>query len=97
MTVLTTEKLSTRSELKAYSKQARLIYEKLKDELEQKHKGEYIVINPNNGDYFVGPDRPELLERTKLKYSKVLLFTHHIGYRASLHFGGRGISNGKGS
>jgi|GEM_PF-1214641 len=94
MTVLTTEKLPLRSELKDYSKKARIVYAKLKDELVEKHWGEYVVINPNNGDYFVGIDRSELLAMAKLKYPKVLLFSHHIGYRASLHFGGRGISDG---
>lgn len=95
MTVLTTEKLPLRSELKNYSKQARIVYEKLKDKLEEEHWGEYVVINPNNGDYFVGIERSEVLARAKLKYPNVLLFSHHIGYRASLHFGGRGISDGK--
>jgi hypothetical protein len=95
MTALTTEKLPTRSELRGYSTKARLIYDKLKDELERNHRGEYVVINPNNGDYFIGQDRSEVLAKAKLKYPKVLLFSHHIGYRASLHFGGRGISDGK--
>jgi len=95
MTALTTEKIPSRSELKTYSTKARLIYDRLKDELERKHWGEYIVINPNNGDYFVGQDRSEVLAKAKLKYPNVLLFSHHIGYRASLHFGGRGISDGK--
>ena len=95
MTVLTTENVPTRSELKAYSKRSRAIYEKLKDELERKNWGEYVVINPNNGDYFVGPDRANVLEMAKLKYPNVLMFSHHIGYRASIHFGGRGISDGK--
>lgn len=92
--LLTTENLPTRSELKTYSKQARLIYEKLKEELERIHLGEYVVINPNNGDYFVGIDRSEVLARAKLKYPDVLMFSHCIGYRASIHFGGRGISDG---
>jgi hypothetical protein len=95
MTALTTEKLPTRSELRTYSTKARLIYEKLRDELERKYWGEYVVINPNNGDYFVGQDRSEVLAQAKQKYPNVLLFSHHIGYRASLHFGGRGISDGK--
>lgn len=95
MTVLTTEKLPLRSELKDYSEKARIVYEKLKDELEEKHWGEYVVINPNNGDYFVGINRSEVLARAKLKYPTVLMFSHRIGYRASIHFGGRGISDGK--
>jgi len=94
MTALSTEKIPSRSDLKTYSRQARLIYEKLKNELERKHWGEYVVINPNNDDYFVGTDRSEVLARAKLKNPNVLLFSHHIGYRASLHFGGRGINGG---
>lgn len=96
MIVLTTEKLPSRSELIDYSRRARIIYEKLKQKLEQEHWGEYVVINPTNGDYFVGVDRSEVLAKAKIKYPDVLLFSHRIGYRASLHFGGRGISDGKG-
>ena len=96
MTALTTKKLPTRSELRTYSTKARLIYDRLKDELERKHWGEYVVINPNNGDYFVGQDHSDVLAMAKLKYPNVLFFSHRIGYRASLHFGGRGISDGKG-
>lgn len=95
MTILATEKIPARSELKSYSRQALSIYEKLKEELEQNHWGEYVVINPNNGDYFIGSDRSEVLAIAKAKYPNILLFSHRIGYRASLHFGGRGISDGK--
>lgn len=95
MTILTNEKIPSRTDLKTYSKQTRLIYENLKQKLEQEHWGEYVVINPMNGDYFIGVDRSEVLAKAKLKYPNVLLFSHRIGYRASLHFGGRGISDGK--
>lgn len=94
MTILTTDKIPSRSDLKTYSRQARLIYEKLKEDLEKNHWGEYVVINPNNGDYFVGSDRSEVLAVARAKYPNVLFFSHRIGYRASLHFGGRGIDNG---
>jgi hypothetical protein len=93
MTALSTEKIPSRSDLKTYSRQARLVYEKLKQKLEQEHWGEYVVINPTNGDYFVGVDRSEVLAKAKIKYPNVLMFSHRIGYRASLHFGRRGISD----
>ena len=95
MTVLTTKNLPTRSELKAHSNLSLEIYAKLKDELKRKNWSEYVVINPNNGDYFVGPDRAKVLEKAKLKYPNILMFSHHIGYPASVHFGGRGISDRK--
>ncbi|UCE06342.1 MAG: hypothetical protein JSW07_22670 [bacterium] len=95
MIALTTEKLPKHSELEDYSKRARLIYEKLKDELEQRHWGEYAVINPDDGNYFVGPDRSEILSQAKLKYPDILLFSHRMRYRASFHFGGRGVNDGK--
>lgn len=95
METLTTSRIPTREEREAYGEAARAIYEKLREGLEAKHWGEYIVIHPVNGDFAIAAEEDEALERMRDKYPGVLFFTIRIGYRAVYHFGASGLSDGQ--
>lgn len=92
---LTTSRIPSREERKAYGTAARAIYESLREKLEKEHWGEYIVIHPGTGDYAVAGDADEALEQMRAQYPGVLFFTIRIGYRAEYHFGSSGLSDGK--
>jgi hypothetical protein len=95
MEALTTDRLATRQEINAYGEAARKIYEPLRSMLEAKHWGKYIAINPVNGDYTIGRSLEAADNKLRKKYPEVAFYTLRIGYRAVVHFGGRGASDGK--
>jgi hypothetical protein len=95
MEALTTDRLATRQEIDAYGDAAEKIYAPLRPELEAKHWGEYIAIFPVNGDYAIGRTLDAADKKLRKKYPDVAFFTIRIGYRAVVHFGGRGASDGK--
>jgi len=95
MEALTTDRLPTRQEINAYGEAARKIYEPFRSKLEAEHWGKYITIHPVNGDYAISRSHDAALNKMKKKYPEVVFYTIRIGYRAVVHFGGRGASDGK--
>lgn len=95
MQTLTTNRIPTREERKAYGAAARAIYDSQREQLEKDHWGEYVVIHPGNGDYIIAADEEVALEQMRDKYPGILFFTIRIGYRAEYHFGASGLSDGK--
>jgi len=70
--ILTTNRIPTRDERKAYGLAARAIYETRREQLERDHWGEYLVIHPGNGDYMVAVDEEEALQQMRAKYPGIL-------------------------
>lgn len=95
MEALTTDRLPTRQEIDAYGDAAEKIYEPLRPQLEAEHWGKYITIYPVNGDYAIGRTHRAALKKMQKKYPGVAFFTIRIGYKAVVHFGGSGASDGK--
>lgn len=61
------------------------IYYILKDKLEKKYsKDNYVVINPETKDYFVGKTSVEAMKKAREKYHKGKLFLAQIGRIAGL-------------
>ena len=59
------------------------IYAKIKAKLEPAHKGEFVAIEVDTGDYFVGKDPIEADEKAREKYPDAVFFLARIGYRAA--------------
>jgi len=59
------------------------IYEKIKDKLVPEHKGDFIAIEVDTGDYFVGKDPIEADEKAREIYPDAVFFLARIGYRAA--------------
>ena len=59
------------------------LYEQsLKPLVEQKHFGEYLVVDIETGDYELGPDYIQPTEKLLAKRSDAPLYALRIGYRA---------------
>lgn len=89
------KRLPTKEERAEVGKAADALYAPLRERLEQEHWGEYISINVANGDYALAPDHSEAVQAIKAKYPGIIPFTIRIGYKAIVHFGGTGVSDGK--
>ena len=59
------------------------IYAKIKDKLEPTHKGEFVAIEVDTGDYFVGKDPIEADRKAREKYPDAVFFLARIGYRTA--------------
>ncbi|MCR4432267.1 MAG: hypothetical protein NUV45_14795 [Tepidanaerobacteraceae bacterium] len=58
-------------------------YEEIKDELEEKHHGDYVMIEVDSGDYFVGETPQEALQRAENAYPDKVFCLIRIGYEAA--------------
>jgi hypothetical protein len=62
------------------------IYERIKDTLEPKHKGEIVAIEVTTGDYFIGKDVTGADRKAREKYPDEVFYLAKIGYNAVWHF-----------
>lgn len=59
------------------------IYAKLKEQLEQEHRGEFVAIEVESGDYFLGKTFQEADKKAREKYPKSVFYVVRIGRRAT--------------
>ena len=65
-------RIPTREQLKQLSQKANAFYEPLREKLEKEHRGEYITIHPDNGDYAICSGRSDAAHEMRAKYPNVL-------------------------
>lgn len=71
------------------SKKGRKIFEALPPELIDKHHGQFIAIEAESGDYFIGETGIEATRKGQLKHPGKIFFLGRIGYRTAYSFKGR--------
>ena len=75
-------------ESKAVTENARRIYEsQLRGELEQKHSGKYVCIEPMSGSYFLGDTFDRAVNAAIDAFPGRLTHTLRVGHSAALHLG----------
>jgi hypothetical protein len=81
-------KTMTRSEVEELVRRAEEIYEsRLRAILKPEHMDEFVAIEPESGDYFLGKTLNEATRAARLVYPEQLTHAMRIGHRAALHFG----------
>jgi len=58
-------------------------YEEIKNELEAQHHGEYVMIEVDSGDYFVGKTSEEALHQAQFAHPDKVFYLIRIGYKAA--------------
>jgi hypothetical protein len=70
------------------ARHAESIYDqRLKAELERSHLDEFVAIEPESGDYFLGKTLSEAIGRARHAHPDRLAHAVRVGHRAALHFG----------
>lgn len=59
---------------------------KLKGKLEPRYKGQYVVIEPESGDYFIGQDPHKANQEAQKKYPEKVFYLKKIGYDSAFSF-----------
>jgi hypothetical protein len=71
------------------AEQAKEVYElRLKSELEAKHRGEFVAIEPISEAYFLAPEFIDAAMAAKNAYPERKSFILRIGHEAAFHIGG---------
>jgi len=75
-------------ETKSVIARAKEIYEqRLRSSLELNHKDQFVAIEPDSGEYFVGDTFDAAVKLAKSKYPSKLSHTIRIGHAAAFHIG----------
>jgi hypothetical protein len=70
------------------ARQAEVIYkERLKPRLEAEHRGQFVVIEPDSGDYFLGRTLSEAAWAASKVYPDRPMYGMRIGYPSAVEFG----------
>ncbi len=68
---------------------AKLLYEeKLRDQLEREHRNQFVAIEPDSGDYFLGETYGEAVRAARQAHPNQISFVLRVGHDAAIHLGG---------
>ena len=71
-----------------FVRQAEEVYEaRLRKVLEPEHMGEFVAIEPESGDYFLGKTVSEAIGAARRSHPDRLAHAMRVGHKAALHFG----------
>lgn len=58
-------------------------YEEIREELEAEHYGDYVMIEVDSGDYFLGKTPQQALQKAKDVHPDKAFYLIRIGYKAA--------------
>ena len=75
-------------ETKRVIERAKRIYaDQLKSRLESEHWDQFVAIEPESGEFFLGETFDDAVKSARTKYPSRLSHTIRIGHRAAYHLG----------
>ena len=77
---MATTKVINKHELAA---QGESLYAQLRAKLEKEHRGEFVAIEVESGDYFLGKTLQEADKKARVKYPSSVFYVVRIGRRAT--------------
>jgi hypothetical protein len=77
---------------KSLAIKAKEIYnEQLKQALEKSYRGQFVAIDADSGEYFLGSTPLEAIKNGKLKYPEKAFHVIKVGYKAAILLKGRSL------
>jgi len=74
----------------AFARRAEEYYERhLRAKLEPEHKGHYLVLEVESGDYEVDADEMAAIDRARARHPDRLFYILRVGYPASVFIGAK--------
>ena len=65
-----------------------LYEQRLRDQVEGTHLGQYLLIDVETGDYEIGPEHLATAKKLRARYPQASLYGIKIGYPATVAIGG---------
>lgn len=76
------------SDTQEFVRKAEELYEsRLRPMLEAKHRDEFVAIEPESGDYFLGKTLSEAIGAARRSHPDRLAHAMRVGHKVALHFG----------
>ncbi len=69
------------------AKEARTIFESIRESLEASHLNEFVTIEPISGRHFLGKTLSDAIGSARQENPERLVHTFRIGHNAAVHFG----------
>lgn len=69
------------------TKEARVVFDKIKLLLEASHPNQFVAVEPISGNYFLGTTLSQAIGASRLKYPDRLAHAFRLGHQAAVHFG----------
>jgi hypothetical protein len=77
-----------KAEVEQFVRRAEEVYtNRLRTSLEADHRDEFVAIEPDSGDYFLGKTLSEAMAAARRSHPDKLAHAMRIGHAAALHFG----------
>ena len=76
-------------DIRKISKNGRQFFTALDPELSKTHRGQFVAIEVDSGDYFIGETAMEANQKARVKHPEKVFFLGRIGYRTAFSFKGR--------
>lgn len=76
-------------DVRKISQKGQQLFDALDPELREKHRGQFIAIEVDSGDYFIGQTEMEANQKARTKHPGKVFFLGRIGYRTVYTFKGR--------
>ena len=78
----------TTQDLDEFVRRAEEVYEsRLRTILEPDHVDQFVAIEPDSGDYFLGQTLSEAMGAARRSHPDRLVHAMRVGHQAALHFG----------
>jgi hypothetical protein len=77
------------SDIRQISRKGRQLFAALDPALSKTHRGQFVAIEVDSGDYFIGETAMEANQKARAKHPEKVFFLGRIGYRTAFSFKGR--------
>ncbi len=71
------------------AKDARSIFDRIRESLEAAHADEFVAIEPISGRYFLGSTLSQAIGASRREFPDRLAHAFRVGHKAAVHFGMR--------
>ena len=71
----------------AFTESCDAVFDRIKTELERTNRNDFVAIEPQSGDHFLGPTLSEASAAARKVYPDRQTFVYRVGHRATVHIG----------
>ena len=70
------------------TRRAEIIYsDQLRSDLERDHRNEFVAIEPDSGDFYLGKTPTEAMGQSRVEHPGCLSFIIRVGHTHAIHIG----------
>lgn len=69
------------------AREARIVYDRIKESLEAAHANDFVAIEPVSSEYFLGETLSDAIGAARTRHPSRLVHAFRVGHKATVHFG----------